>query len=358
MKAIFLTALNTLELRDIPAPTPGPGEVLVHVGAVGICGSDVHYYRHGKIGIEKAVYPQALGHEPSGTIEAVGTGVDAARVDERVAIEPGIGCGECEFCRSARENLCPKVIFLGSPGRQGAYREFVVMPGKNCVPVPKTMTMAAAAMLEPFAVGVEAASIANIRPGFTACVLGCGSIGLSTMAAAAASGVTEIFGVDPLEFRRTAAQKHFGAGEVFGGPNDKVAAWLMDETNGRGVDVVFEASGDHAAFTIMPDLAVRGGMAVIIGIPTADSYSFSPHIARRKGLTITNCRRSNRKLETAIKLAETGRVDLDKLVTHRFSLEDTAKGFDLVDGYRDGVIKAIVAMEEQDSPRSRKVGKG
>jgi L-iditol 2-dehydrogenase len=125
-----------------------------------------------------------------------------------------------------------------------------------------------------------------------------------------------------------------------------VAPWLMEQTDGRGVDIVFEASGDHEAFTIMTDLVVRGGTAVIIGIPTVDEYVFNAHTARRKGLTMVNCRRFNRKLPSAIALAEAGQVDLSKLVTHELSLKETAKGFELVDNYEDGVIKAVVKIGE------------
>ena len=166
------------------------------------------------------------------------------------------------------------------------------------------------------------------------------------MAAARAMGVTEIYGVDPLDWRREAAAEYFGADHVCDNSEADVAEWLMDLTGGRGVDIVFEASGDHKAFTLSPELAVRGGTVVIIGIPEVDDYIFNAHSARRKALTFVNCRRFNRKLPPAIQFAEEGLVDLSKLITHEFSLEDTAQGFELVDGYKDGVIKAIVKIQE------------
>lgn len=347
MKAMMLAGIGKLEMTDLPDPVPGKGEVLLEIVCVGICGSDVHYYNTGHIGDNHVVLPQGLGHEPSGTIVEVGEGVEKKYAGERVTVEPGIGCGTCEFCRSQREHLCPDVVFLGSPGVQGAFREYMVMPLKNCFSIPDSMSMKEGAMLEPFGVGVESSAIARIKEGNTACVLGCGSIGLSAMAAARAMGVTRIFAVDPLEYRTDAAVKDFGADEALNNREGDVLAWLMDMTGARGVDIVFEASGDPAAFTLAVELAVRGGTVVIIGIPEVDEFIFNPHSARRKALTIVNCRRFNRKLPLAIRFAEQGKVKLSKLVTHTFGLEDTAKGFELVDGYRDGVIKAVVEVSEE-----------
>ncbi|MFC1479692.1 zinc-binding dehydrogenase [Planctomycetota bacterium] len=345
MKAMFLTEVGKMEIMDIDQPEPGEGEVLLKMGSVGICGSDVHYFKNGHIGDDHAVFPQGLGHEPSGVITETGKGVKASRAGERVTVEPGIGCGTCEFCRSAHANLCPDVVFLGSPGVQGAYKEYMVIPAENCFKVSDSISLGETAMFEPFGVGVEAASIACIKPGDSACVLGCGSIGLSTMAAARALGVTEVYAVDPLEWRRQAAADSFCADHVCDNSRTDVAEWLMDLTGGRGVDIVFEASGDNKAFTLTPELAVRGGTVVIIGIPAQDDYIFNAHSARRKALTFVNCRRFNRKLPAAIRFAEKGLIDLSKLITHEFSLEDTAQGFELVDGYKDGVIKAVVNIK-------------
>ena len=342
MKAMFLTETGHMEPVETDKPEPGEGEVLLEMGAVGICGSDVHYYKNGRIGEDHALFPQGLGHEPSGIIVQTGKGVDPSREGERVAVEPGIGCGTCEFCESARANLCPDIVFLASPGVQGAYKEYMVMPAVNCFNVGDSISLGEAAMFEPFGVGVEAASIAGIQPGDSACVLGCGSIGLCTMAAARMLGVADIYAADPLEWRREAAEQDFGADHVCDPDTTDIREWLMDLTGGRGTDIVFEASGDHDAFTLTADLAVRGGAVIIIGIPETDMYTFNAHTARRKALSFINCRRFNRKLPAAIRFAEQGRIDLSRLITHEFALEDTAEGFELVHGYRDGVIKAVV----------------
>ncbi len=345
MKSALLTALNTIEIRDIPKPEPGEGEVLCRVGSVGVCASDVHYYEHGCIGSNKVIFPQGLGHEPSGIVEEAGPGADASLVGKRVAIEPAMGCEKCEFCLSDRENLCTDMVFFGSPGIPGAYQEYVTVPARNVFPIPDSMTLAEGAMLEPFCVGIEAALISGLkeREGASVCVFGAGPIGLSTIAAVKAMGCGTLYVVEPLEWRRKAAVRDFNADKSFDN-SGSVEEWIKDETGGRGVDLVFEASGQNDVFPVGVEVASRGGTFVVIGIPPEDTFSFNAHTARHKGLTIVNDRRSNRRIEIAFDIHNKGKAHLDKLVSHTFSLEQTADALDIVRDYGEGVIKAVVEV--------------
>jgi len=341
MRAVALVELKKFEMIEVPVPEPGPQEVLVRIRAVGVCHSDVHYYKNGRIGDKRVVFPYVLGHECSGEIASLGPDVHHLKVGDRVAIEPAMPCGECEWCRKGRPNICGAVRFLSTPPVPGSLQDYIVMPAENCFPVPDGMSFEAAAVAEPLSVGVHAANLASLEIGDTVAIFGCGPIGLCTLHAARLAGASHIFAVDPIPERLQAACK-LGASELFDCRIADPVACIMEMTDGRGVDVAFEAAGEQEAIDSMIAVSRPGGKALIIGIPSVDRLSFDAHTARRKELFIINVRRSNFTLERAIHIP----FDIDPYVTHHFSLEQTLEAFELVDSYSDGVIKAMIHLSE------------
>jgi len=344
VKAALLHGIGDIRVEHVPRPSPGRGEVLVQVESVGICGSDVHYYTYGKIGSAVVDDPIILGHEPAGTVVELGEGVTAPAVGTRVAVEPGWPCGVCEFCRQGRYNVCPDMKFLGMPpDNPGGYCEYLAVPADFAFPLPEGMTSEHGSMIEPLAVGLHAVELAGIWPGQTAAVLGEGSIGLFTTRFAKLAGALTICATDLFDYRLEVA-RDFGAGvSVNAAKTDPVSA-IMDATDGRGVDVVFETAGAPETPQQAIDVAVHGGMVVMVGICPQQPIQTDVTDARRKELVIKHCRRFCHDFPRAIAIAESGAVDLDRVATHRFGLDDLDDGFEIVKNYRDGVIKATVRI--------------
>lgn len=344
MKAALLHGIGDIRIEDIPRPAPGSGEVLVQVEAVGICGSDVHYYAYGRIGSAVVTEPIVLGHEPAGTVVELGEEVTGPSVGTRVAVEPGWPCGECEFCRHGRYNICRSMRFLGMPpANPGAYCEYIAVPADFAFPIPDGMSAEHGSMIEPLAVGLHAVELACMWPGQTVAVLGEGSIGLFTTRCAKLAGALTIYATDLLDCRLEAAC-HLGADVTVNAAETDPVAAIMDATDGRGVDVVFEAAGAPETPQQAIDIAVPGGVIVMIGICQEQPVKTDITEARRKELVVRYCRRFCHSFPRAISLAAAGAVDMDCVDTHRFGLDDIAEGFEIVKNYLDGVIKATVQI--------------
>ena len=352
MKAAFLTGIRQIEIREIKKPIPKKGEVLIKMASVGICGSDVHYYSTGRIGSQVVKYPFIVGHECSGIVEEITEQVTNVSVGSRVAIEPAVSCGICEFCISGRPNICPKVKFLGTPATsgasaiEGAFREYITIPARSAVPIPNSIDFDEAALTEVMAIAVHTVDLAKINHGETIAIFGSGPIGLGVLMIAKLAGASTIFATDLLENRLEMAKK-LGADYIINPLKKNPLDLIKEKTEARGVDVTFETAGEQE--TINHSLgAVRiGGRVAIIGIPEIDKIYYSPEI-RRKEPVIYHVRRSNqanRDLERAISLIEKGILKLKPLVTHRFSLNRIQDALDMVDGYKDGVVKAMIEME-------------
>ncbi|HOF88659.1 MAG TPA: alcohol dehydrogenase catalytic domain-containing protein [Armatimonadota bacterium] len=340
MRAAVMTGLRRVEIQEKPTPRPGLGEVLVRLRAIGICGSDVHYYLDGRIGDAVVEFPYLLGHEPAGEIAALGDGVTGLAVGQRVALEPAKSCGACHACRIGRPNCCPHVRFLGTPPIDGTFEEYHCYAPEQCVPIPDHVSFEAAATLEPMAVGIHAVNMAPLKLGDRLAIMGCGPIGLVTMMAARAAGASFIAMTDPIPERRAAAQR-FGADLVLD-PRDGGAVERIAATG--PIDIAFDAAGEQAAIDDATLCVRPAGTAVIIGIPAVDRISLWVHPVRRKELTIIMARRSNQALDATIRLMATGQIAPEKIVTHRFPLERVAEGMELVHQYRDGVIKAMIVL--------------
>lgn len=342
MKAAFLTGIRGMEIRDVPAPQiEAPNDVLVRIDAVGVCGSDVHYYTTGAIGRQKIVYPWTVGHECAGTVVEVGSGVSNLKTGQRVAIDPLKTCGTCDQCLAGREHTCRNQAFLACPGQlPGALAEYIVMPASCCLPVPDSMNDDEVTIVEPLSIGMYACGLAPENPPKRAAILGSGPIGLSVLLSLRAAGTEEIFVTDLLPERLEIAAR-MGADWTGCHPACDVVAEILDQTK-LGVDCVFECAGQQETLDQCAGLLRPGGTILAIGIPQLDRVSFSPDIMRRNEIRLQNVRRQNGCVQAAIDLISSGQVNVMPMVTHHFDLDGSRDAFEMVADYRDGVVKAII----------------
>jgi len=343
LKAVLLYGPKDLRIEDRPKPTIGPGEMLLRVRAVGVCGSDVHSYAHGRIGPTVVRSPLILGHEFGGEVVEVADDVVNVRPGDRVAVDPARNCMTCEFCLKGHPNLCENLHFCGLWPDDGALVEYMAYPARLAYSIPESIGYGEAVLLETLGIAIHGADLAKLRGGYEVAVLGCGPIGLLVIQMARLSGATRIFATDLLDYRLGFAQR-CGATDVLNAERADLIAWITEQTRGRGVDVAFEAAGAAETPGQAVEVVRRGGTVCLIGIPVEDRTEFRASSARRKGLTIKMVRRMKHTYPRAIALAERGLVDLPLLLTHEFPLERATEAFDLVGGYRDGVVKAVIRL--------------
>jgi L-iditol 2-dehydrogenase len=304
---------------------------LIRVKSVGVCGSDLHWFSEGSIGDAKLEHPLVLGHEFSG-VTADG---------QRVAIDPAIPCGHCEFCRHGHPNLCENLIFAGHGQHDGALREWLAWSEKSLFPIPDSISDEDGAMLEPLGIAIHAVDLGKLKAGMTVGVFGCGPIGLLILQMARLSGAATIIATDKFAHRVEAA-KALGASQAFLVGENPRGSEIEAAAQGRGVDVAFEAAGTQAAIDAAFDAVSAGGNVVLAGIPDDDKTSFSASLARRKGLTIKLVRRMKHTYPRAIELVSKGLVDVHSIVTHRFPLEQAVEAFRVAER-REG-LKIIIEM--------------
>lgn len=348
MRVSRLYGIRDLRLEELPIPTPGPGEVLLRVAAVGVCGSDVHYFLEGRIGDAVVTGPLILGHEFSAQVAELGPQAHSGRVGgleigQLVAVEPGISCGRCEPCRHGHPNLCPDVRYCGTPPIDGVFAEYVVMPAENCYPLPQGFGQAEGALLEPLGIAIHSVDLAHLKAGQTVAVLGAGPIGLLIAAVARAAGAGEVFVTEPLAYRRQFALDYVADAALDPGDTD-VTAEILRLTGGRGVDVAFEAAGAAETIQQAVDVACTGGKVLLVGIPSDDRMTLKVSTARHKGLVLKPVFRMKHTYPRAIRLVQTGMVDVKPLATHLFPLERIVEAFELVTGYKDGVLRAVIQV--------------
>jgi L-iditol 2-dehydrogenase len=337
MRVSVLRGAGKVEVEERPAPQPGPGEVSIAVGSVGVCGSDVHYYEHGRIGPYVVDSPLVLGHEAGGTVADVGPGVTALSVGQRVSIEPGVPCRGCTQCLSGRYNLCPRIRFFATPPYDGAFAEYVVMPEGFAFAVPDELSDDASGLLEPLSVGVWACRRADVGPEYRVLVTGAGPIGLITAQTARAYGAAEVWITDVNPVRLEVA------GELGLTPID-VSSTPLSET-GVEADVLLECSGNAQATWDALQAVDRAGRAVLIGMGGDEVRLPLGHLQDRE-ITVTGAFRYANTWPTAISLAASGRVDLDRLVTGHYGLDDVEQA--LTAARRDSTtIKVMVRPAQQ-----------
>lgn len=344
MKAMMLTGLRSMELREVPAPALDCStDVLLKLAVVGVCGSDIHYYTTGRIGSQVVSYPFIVGHECSGVVERVGVGVTRLKPGDRVAVDPAISCGRCEQCSGGRPHTCRELKFLGCPGQaSGCLSEYLVLPQECCYGIGASLTLEQAALLEPLAIGFYAVRrVLNLK-GARLAILGAGPIGLSVLICARARGAQAIYVTDRIDARLAVAKT---AGAEWVGNPEKID--IVQEIGAREpllLDAVFECCGEQSALDQGIELLKPGGKLLLVGIPQTERVSFIIDRARRKELELLNVRRQCGCMAPALALLERGVLNADFMITHRFRFEQASAAFELVAGYRDGVVKALITL--------------
>ncbi|BDP43410.1 sorbitol dehydrogenase (plasmid) [Deinococcus aetherius] len=333
------------ETREVAAP--GPREVRVRVRRIGVCGSDVHYYTHGRIGQFVVTAPLVLGHEVMGVVDAVGEGVTRVKIGDRVALEPGYPCRRCAYCKRGEYNLCPEMTFMATPPVHGALAEHVIWPDDFAFPLPDAISDDAGALIEPLAVGVWAARRGAVSPGQSVAVFGAGPIGCTTLQAARAAGATTLIAVDLEDFRLDLARR-VGATHTVNARHEDPITRIREITRGdlpethAGVDAAFETAGSLPTTRLSLAAPRPGGTTVLVGLPPDPEVSLDIVSAASREVSIRGVFRYANCYPAAIALVESGAVDLDALVTHRYPFEQTPEAFEFAGGEKRASMKVMI----------------
>jgi L-iditol 2-dehydrogenase len=349
MKSMALTGISEMGMITEPEPVlRKDDDVLVRVSHMGVCGSDMHYYTTGRIGSNIVEYPFVLGHEGSGIVERTGPGVRGLEAGRKIVIEPAMPCLNCDQCRAGRPHTCRNLKFLGNPGQYpGLLSEYIVIPSHSCFTIPEHLEHDVSVMAEPLSIAIWAVDLSGITDSTTSRdisigILGSGPIGMSVLLYCRQLGFEKIYVTDKLDYRLDMAAV---AGARWTGNPDSsdIVSGILGKED-RGLDTVFDCCGMQDAMNQAVELMKPGGKIIIVGIPEFDYWNLPTDQTRRKEICFQNVRRQNGRLQNAIDLIEDGRVDVKNLITHRFDFPDTGKAFDMVSGYRDGVMKAIINL--------------
>jgi len=345
MRALVLERQRELSLRDIDLPvTPGPGDVKIKVHTVGICGSDVHYYTHGKIGPFVVREPMVLGHEASGIVVEVGRGVTNLKPGDRVCMEPGIPDPNSRASKLGIYNVDPSVTFWATPPIHGCLAPYVVHPASFTYKLPDAVSFAEAAMVEPFAVGLQAASKAKIAPGDLAVVIGAGPIGIMVALAALAGGCSRVI-ISDLQPQKLAIAGRYPGIVTVDITKEKLIDAVARESGGWGADVIFEASGSPKAYDGIFALPRPGGCVVAVGMPV-NPVAFDVVSAAAKEVRIETVFRYANVYDRAIAMIASGKVDLKLLITETFRFEESIAAFERAAEGRPGDVKLQIKVEE------------
>lgn len=336
MKQIGQVEIEERELRELKE-----NEVIVKIAHCGVCGSDIHYYEHGRIGKFVVTGPIILGHEAAGVVVEAGRAVKNVKVGDRVTIEPGYTCGKCEFCKTGKYNLCPDVVFLATPPYDGAFAQHIVYPSEWVYKLPDTMGTMEGALVEPFCVGLHAVKESGALAGQSAAILGSGCIGLCTMLALQAAGVKEIYIADVIQKRLDMASE-LGATAVINAKEDDTVAKIMELTGGRGVDLVFETAGTEFTAKQTIQLVAIGGVITLIGMAADANYKLDFGMLQGKEASIKTIFRYRNLYPTAIKLIDQGKLPIAKIATDIYKFEDTAKALEDSVHKKAEMVKTVI----------------
>jgi L-iditol 2-dehydrogenase len=343
MRVAKVIGPREIRLEEAPTPSPDRGEALVRVKAVGICGSDLQYYAHGRIGDQSLPAGHILGHEVAGVVEALGPEAEGPPPGTPVVVDPAIPCGQCRFCLAGNPNLCRRLRFFGSPPTPGALCEFLVHPSRLLLPLSSGLGYSIAAAIEPLGVAIHAVDLGHIALGDRVAVFGCGPIGLLISRVAQLAGTRQVYVSEPLTHRRQAAVQ-FGAAVALDPSREDVVREILNRSDGEGVDVAFEVAGSQEATRQAVEAVRPGGTIVLIGYWKTEEVTVPGILAMRKGLTIRFVRRMKQTFPRAMDLARRGVVDLKRLITHEFTLRDVAEAFIQAERRGPDLIKAIITL--------------
>ena len=348
MKTAVMLGIGKMGFEERDIPQPKDNEVLVQLEYVGICGSDLHYYETGAIGDYVVKPPFVLGHEPGGTVVEVGKNVKHLKAGDRVALEPGRTCGHCEFCKEGKYNLCPDVVFFATPPVDGVFQEYVAHEADLCFKLPDNVSTLEGALIEPLAVGFHAAIQGDAHLGQKAVVMGAGCIGLVSMMALKARGVSEVYVVDIMEKRLEKALE-LGAAGVINGAKEDVVQKVNEITNGRGMDLVIETAGTEITTRQAIQIARKGSNIVLVGYSKTGEMTLPMSLVLDKELTFKTVFRYRHIYPMAIEAVAAGKVDLKGIVTDIFTLDEAQKAMDYSVNNKADIVKAVIKKEKNRS---------
>lgn len=343
MKTAVMLGIGEMGFEERDIPQVKDDEVLVKLEYVGICGSDLHYYETGAIGDYVVEPPFVLGHEPGGTVVEVGKNVTHLKAGDRVALEPGKTCGHCEFCKTGRYNLCPDVVFFATPPVDGVFQEYVAHEADLCFKLPDNVSTLEGALIEPLAVGFHAAIQGDAHLGQKAVVMGAGCIGLVSMMALKARGVSEVYVVDIMEKRLKKALE-LGADGVINGAEENVEQKIRQITDGRGVDLVIETAGTEITTRQAISIAKKGSNIVLVGYSKSGEMTLPMSLVLDKELTFKTVFRYRHIYPMAIEAVAQGKVNLKGIVTDIFDLDDVQKAMDYSVNNKTDIVKAVIRV--------------
>jgi D-xylulose reductase len=344
MKALVLESVKKLSLRDVDLKEHvGPHDVKIRISACGICGSDIHYYMEGAIGDFIVKEPMILGHEAAGVIVEKGDQVAGLELGDLVCMEPGIPNLRRREVLEGNYNLDPGVVFWATPPVHGCLRETVVHPAQFCFKLPEGMTAAEGAMIEPLAIGIEAAKKTRIKPGDVALVIGCGTIGIMCAISALAGGCSKVYISDIKQEKLDIAGSYENIIPV-NTTKTSLVDFIMKETGGLGADLLFEASGNPCVYPDFFRAARNGGKAVLIGMMNGTA-NLDVGLIQVKGLAIETVFRYTNAFERAVALVSSGKTDIKRLITKTFKFEDSIAAYEYAAAAHPDVVKVMIVCE-------------
>lgn len=343
MKVCVLTGKQHLEWTEREIPQPGKGQLQIKLEYVGVCGSDLHFYKEGRLANWELDGPLALGHEPGGVVSAIGEGVTGFQIGDKVSIEPAVPCGHCKDCKEGHYNLCKNIKMLAIPGeRDGVNAEYCVHDASMCYKLPENMTTLEGAMIEPLAVGLHATELSDAKVGETAVILGSGCIGLCTLLSLKARGVSEIYVADVLDKRLDKALE-LGATRVFNSTRENIEDFVKTLPDG-GVDQVYECAGNRITTLQTCRLIKRAGKVTLVGVSPEPVLELDIATLNAMEGTIYSVYRYRNLWTKAIKAVSTGAIPVAKIVSHEFAFEDCIEAIEYSLNHKDEVIKSVIKM--------------
>lgn len=343
MKVAVMTGPMKMKWEERDIPQPGLGELQIKLEYVGVCGSDLHFYSDGRLANWVPKEPLVLGHEPGGVVSAVGPGVEGFNIGDRVALEPGVPCGKCEDCLKGHYNLCKEIRFMAIPGeKDGVFAEYCTHAASMTFKLPENVSTMEGALMEPLSVGMHACELAQAKLGETAVVLGAGCIGLVTLMALKARGVSEIYVADVLD-KRLEKAKELGATRTFNSKNESIEEFTKTLPGG-GVDQVYECAGNRFTTLMSCRLIRRAGKVTLVGVSPEPILELDVATLNAMEGILYSVYRYRNLYPAAINAVSSGLIPLKEIVSHIYDFNDVIEGVDYNLKHKEDVIKAVIKM--------------